>query len=235
MRIKGFKLAVTIGAISLVMTGCWTYKHEGFLDAPTPEVPAGLLKGYYVRRFSVNYPSSGFMDQFSFIWQARNIATLMSEKDKDKVVDIFKKRYPDLMKSSEGSPIDIVIKLRSNEEDVSVGWYFVSLGIFPAKSISVNDCEIVVASDRWRGTQCMRLSSEDAISKNSPFAFFAVEKTEEHAVSKNKDWDSVLFIADFEKITKSMKNVFAETLADTVVHIIKTAELKEFENSKKGK
>ena len=153
--------------ISLLLAGCWSYKHEGFLDATTPDVPNGLLKGYYVRRFSINYESSD-MNNFSFIWNARNIATLMSEKDKDKVVDVFKKRYPDLIKSSEGCPIDIVIKLRSNEEDVSVGWYFVSLGIFSAKSKSVNDCEIVVSSDRWRGTQCMRLSSEDAISPSSP-------------------------------------------------------------------
>lgn len=219
--------------ISLVFAGCWSYKHEGFLDATTPDVPNSLLKEYYVRRFSVNYQSS-VMSNFSFMWNARNIATLMSEKDKDKVVDVFKKRYPDLIKSSEGCPIDIVIKLRSNEEDVSVGWYFVSLGIFSAKSRSVNDCEIVVSSDRWRGTQSMRLSSEDAISKSSPFAFFEVDEPKGYAVSKNKDWESLLFMADIEKISKSMKNVFAETLADTVVHIIKTAELKEFENNKKG-
>lgn len=226
--------SVTISIISLVLAGCWSYKHEGFLDATTPDVPNSLLKEYYVRRFSVNYQSS-VMSNFSFIWNARNIATLMSEKDKDKVVDVFKKRYPDLIKSSEGCPIDIVIKLRSNEEDVSVGWYFVSLGIFSAKSRSVNDCEIVVSSDRWRGSQSMKLSSEDAISKSSPFAFFEVDEPKGYAVSKNKDWESLLFMADIEKISKSMKNVFAETLADTVVHIIKTAELKEFENSKKGK
>lgn len=219
--------------ISLLLAGCWSYKHEGFLDATTPDVPNGLLKGYYVRRFSINYESSD-MNNFSFIWNVRNIATLMSEKDKDTVVDVFKKRYPDLIKSSEGCPIDIVIKLRSNEEDVSVGWYFVSLGIFSAKSRSVNDCEIVVSSDRWRGTQSMRLSSEDAISKSSPFAFFEVDEPKRYAVSKNKDWESLLFMANIEKISKSMKNVFAETLADTVVHIIKTAELKEFENNKKG-
>ena len=219
--------------ISLLLAGCWSYKHEGFLDATTPDVPNGLLKGYYVRRFSTNYESSD-MNNFSFIWNARNIATLMSEKDKDTVVDVFKKRYPDLIKSSEGCPIDIVIKLRLNEEDVSVGWYLVSLGIFPANSRSVNDCEIVVSSDRWRGTQSMRLSSEDAISKSSPFAFFEVDEPKGYAVSKNKDWESLLFMADFEKISKSMKSVFAETLADTVVHIIKTAELKEFENNKKG-
>ena len=219
--------------ISLLLAGCWSYKHEGFLDATTPDVPNGLLKGYYVRRFSINYESSD-MNNFSLIWNARNIATLMSEKDKDKVVDVFKKRYPDLIKSSEGCPIDIVIKLRSNEEDVSVGWYFVSLGIFSAKSKSVNDCEIVVSSDRWRGTQCMRLSSEDAISPSSPFAFFEVDEPKGYAVSKNKDWESLLFMVDIEKISKSMKNVFAETLADTVVHIIKTVELKEFENNKKG-
>jgi hypothetical protein len=224
---------VTISIISLVLAGCWSYKHEGFLDATTPDVPNSLLKEYYVRRFSVNYQSS-VMSNFSFIWNARNIATLMSEKDKDKVVDVFKKRYPDLIKSSEGCPIDIVIKLRSNEEDVSVGWYFVSLGIFSAKSRSVNDCEIVVSSDRWRGTQSMKLSSEDAISKSSPFAFFEVDEPKGYAVSKNKDWESLLFMANIEKISKSMKNVFAETLADTVVHIIKTAELKEFENNKKG-
>ena len=225
--------SVSISIISLVLAGCWSYKHEGFLDATTPDVPNSLLKEYYVRRFSVNYQSS-VMSNFSFIWNARNIATLMSEKDKDKVVDVFKKRYPDLIKSSEGCPIDIVIQLRSNEEDVSVGWYFVSLGIFSAKSRSVNDCEIVVSSDRWRGTQSMKLSSEDAISKSSPFAFFEVDEPKGYAVSKNKDWESLLFIADIEKISKSMKNVFAETLADTVVHIIKTAELKEFENNKKG-
>ena len=225
--------SVSISIISLVLAGCWSYKHEGFLDATTPDVPNSLLKEYYVRRFSVNYQSS-VMSNFSFIWNARNIATLMSEKDKDKVVDVLKKRYPDLIKSSEGCPIDIVIKLRSNEEDVSVGWYFVSLGIFSAKSRSVNDCEIVVSSDRWRGTQSMKLSSEDAISKSSPFAFFEVDEPKGYAVSKNKDWESLLFMADIEKISKSMKNVFAETLADTVVHIIKTAELKEFENNKKG-
>lgn len=219
--------------ISLLLAGCWSYKHEGFLDATTPDVPNGSLKGYYVRRFSTNYESSD-MNNFSFIWNARNIATLMSEKDKDTVVDVFKKRYPDLIKSSEGCPIDIVIKLRLNEEDVSVGWYLVSLGIFSAKSRSVNDCEIVVSSDRWRGTQSMRLSSEDAISKSSPFAFFEVDEPKGYAVSKNKDWESFLFMADIEKISKSMKSVFAETLADTVVHIIKTAELKEFENNKKG-
>jgi hypothetical protein len=224
---------VSISIISLVLAGCWSYKHEGFLDATTPDVPNSLLKEYYVRRFSINYESSD-INNFSFIWNARNIATLMSEKDKDKVVDVFKKRYPDLIKSSEGCPIDIVIKLRSNEEDVSVGWYFVSLGIFSAKSRSVNDCEIVVSSDRWRGTQSMKLSSEDAISKSSPFAFFEVDEPKGYAVSKNKDWESLLFMADIEKISKSMKNVFAETLADTVVHIIKTAELKEFENNKKG-
>ena len=130
--------SVTIGIISLVLAGCWSYKHEGFLDVTTPDVPNSLLKEYYVRRFSVNYQSS-VMSNFSFIWNARNIATLMSEKDKDKVVDVFKKRYPDLIKSSEGCPIDIVIKLRSNEEDVSVGWYFVSLGIFSAFLTNSNE------------------------------------------------------------------------------------------------
>ena len=51
--------------ISLLLAGCWSYKHEGFLDATTPDVPNGLLKGYYVRRFSTNYESSD-MNNFSF-------------------------------------------------------------------------------------------------------------------------------------------------------------------------
>ena len=93
------------------------------------------------------------------------------------------------------------------------------------------DCEIIVSSDGWRGSQNMRFRSEMAVSI-SPLALCALEEPDKHSVSINKD--SLFFPVDVIENCKYMRSVFAETLADTVVHIIKTVELKEFQNNKKG-
>lgn len=221
--------SLTIVVISLVMTGCWTYKHEGFLDATTPNVPAGLLKGYYVRRFSVNFES----DETSFRY-GRSIVNAVSERNRNEMVRMMRVRYPEIIKNSQGIPIDIIVNLRSENFDLSIAWYLATMGILPGCSTCATDCEIIVSTDRWRGSQNLRFRSESAVTACSPLALCALEEPDKLAVSKHKDWLLNLFPGDIQKSNKSMRSVFAETLADTVVHIIKTAELKEFENNKKG-
>lgn len=220
--------SVTIGIISLVLAGCWSYKHEGFLDVTTPEVSAGVLNGYYVRRFSVRWGEYGFSDYFMY---GKGRLESISKIDKKNVSQIMVNRYPEVIKKSQGVPIDVIIKLKSENFNFSLLWSSLTIGILPAVDTRETDCEIIVSSDRWRGSQNMRFRSEMAVSI-SPLALSALEEPDKHSVSINKD--SLLFPVDVIENCKYMRSVFAETLADTVVHIIKTAELKEFENNKKG-
>lgn len=223
--------SVTIGIISLVLAGCWSYKHEGFLDVTTPEVPVGVLNGYYVRRFSVCWGEYGFSDYFMY---GKERLESISKMDKENVSQIMVNRYPEIIKNSQGIPIDIIVNLRSENFDLSIAWYLATMGILPGCSTCATDCEIIVSTDRWRGSQNLRFRSESAVTACSPLALCALEEPDKLAVSKHKDWLLNLFPGDIQKSNKSMRAVFAETLADTVVHIIKTAELKEFENNKKG-
>ena len=227
MKTRGSKLAV-ICMISLALAGCWTYKHEGFLDASTPDVPVGLLKGYYVRRFTVHWGEYGFSDYFMY---GKVRLESISKIDKEHVSQIMVNRYPQIIKKSQGVPIDVIINLRSENFDFSLLRSFLTISILPGGDARETDCEIIVSTDRWRVSQNLRFRSESVLSI-SPLALYALEEPDKHSVSKNKD--SQLFPIGFSGYSKSMRAVFAETLADTVVHIIKTAELKEFENNKKG-
>ena len=237
MKIKRLKSAV-FGMVLLALAGCLSYKHEGFLDATTSDVPVGLLKGYSVRRLSVNFyndetlfkPGRFLVNKTS---EMKSIVNIVSEMNRKEMVRMMGNRYPEIIKNSQGVPIDIIIKLKSENFNLSLVWYFATLGILPRSSTCFTDCEIIVSTDRWRGSQKLRLRSESALTVYSPVGVFALDEPDEQAVSKNKDWRFIL-IPNFRSLTKSMRTVFAETLADTVVHIIKTAELKEFENNKKG-
>ena len=220
--------SVTIGIISLVLAGYWSYKHEGFLDVITPEVPVGVLNGYYVRRFSVCWGEYGFSDYFMY---GKEGLESISKIDKENVSQIMVNRYPEVIKKSQGVPIDVIIKLKSENFNFSLLWSSLTIGILPGVDTRETDCEIIVSSDGWRGSQNMRFRSEMAVSI-SPLALCALEEPDKHSVSINKD--SLFFPLDVIENCKYMRSVFAETLADTVVHIIKTAELKEFENNKKG-
>ena len=90
--------SVTISIISLVLAGCWSYKHEGFLDVITPEVPVGVLNGYYVRRFSVCWGEYGFSDYFMY---GKERLESISKIDKENVLQIMVNRYPEVIKKSQ--------------------------------------------------------------------------------------------------------------------------------------
>ena len=142
MKIKRLKSAV-FGMVLLALAGCLSYKHEGFLDVTTSDVPVGLLKGYSVRGLSVNFyndetlfkPGRFLINKTS---EMKSIVNIVSEMNRKEMVRMMGNRYPEIIKNSQGVPIDIIIKLKSENFNLSLVWYFDYLAIYPLRLLFHN-------------------------------------------------------------------------------------------------